>query len=272
MKQKIMLILLLLIGFLIPGGTQVIAQQIVDRPVISIDYYGAATTPARGEDFTMTVIFLNSGQQPSYNLMIEFVPGDLIPRESGGRQTIYQLIQGETKGLSQTFTVNPDLWSAQIANLVININYSDPDGNLYSDSFNLAVDLSVPAYGVPSPTPTPTPAVMLQPQLVIQSFSTDESILQPGTIFELSLNLTNLGNATAKSVSMVLGGGTVETNPEGTPQPGISGSAFLPRSNHPISSTLGTFSPEKPSTPPSASSSMSAPHPVLTHWITHLCI
>lgn len=225
MKQKIMLTLLLLIGFLYTGGTPVIAQQAADRPVISIDYYGSPTIPSRGQDFTMTIIFLNSGQRVATNLMIEFVPGDLIPRDTGGRQTIYQLIQGETKGLSQTFTVNPDLWSAQIANLIVNINYSDYEGNVYSDSFNLAVDLFIPAYSASTPTPTPTPAVMLHPQLVIQSFSTDEAVLQPGTIFELSLNLTNLGNATAKSVSMILGGGTVETNPEGTPQPGISGSA-----------------------------------------------
>jgi hypothetical protein len=213
-----------MIGFLYQGGTPVFAQQAADRPVISIDYYGSATIPSRGQDFDMTIIFLNSGQRASTNLMIEFVPGDLIPRDTGGKQTIYQLIQGETKGLSQTFTVSPDLWS-QLANITVNINYSDNEGNVYSDSFNLAVDINIPAYAAAAPTPTPTPSVLMQPQLVIQSFSTDEGILQPGTIFELSLNLTNLGNASAKSVSMVLGGGTVETNPEGTPQPGISGSA-----------------------------------------------
>lgn len=225
MIKKILITLLLLIGFILPTDQPVKAQLAADRPVISIDYYGSTTTPARGQDFTMTIIFLNSGQQAATNMMIEFVPGDLIPRDNGGLQTMYQLIRGESKGISQNFTVSPDLWSAQIATVVVNINYSDYEGNVYSDSFNLAIDLFIPAYSAPAPTPTPTLAVMLRPQLVIQSFSTDEAILQPGSIFELSLILTNLGNATAKSVSMVLGGGTVETNPEGTPQPGISGSS-----------------------------------------------
>jgi len=169
------------------------------------------------------VIFKNTGQQAATNIIIEFSTGDLIPRGTGGLQTIYQLITGESKGISQMFTVSSDLWGARIANTTLNINYSDYSGNVYSDSFNLAIDLKVPAYN--PATATPTPGKMLHPQLVIQSFSSDETILQPGTIFELTLNLKNLGNGTAKSVSMVMGGGTVETNPEGTPQPGISGSS-----------------------------------------------
>lgn len=225
MKKKIFLTLLLLICLSIQVGTPVIAQPAADRPVISIDSYITDKTPTRGEDFTMTIVFRNKGQRPATNLMIEFVPGDLIPRDTGGMQTITYLNQGESKSILQTFTVSPDLWSVKIANLSVNINYSDSDGNVYTDNFNLAVDLFIPFYNPPTPTVTPTPEAMLYPQLVIQSFSTDVAYLQPGTMFKLNLVLTNLGNATAKSVSMVLGGGTVETNPEGTPVPGISGSA-----------------------------------------------
>jgi hypothetical protein len=225
MIKKILITLFLLVSFLIPMQQPVSAQLGADRPVISIDYYGSDTTPTRGQDFNMTIIFKNSGQQAATNLMMEFVPGDLIPRDNGGRQTMYQLIPGETKGVSQNFTVSSELLGAQLATVVVNINYSDYDGNVYSDSFNLAMNLSVPAYSAPVPTPTPTPVVMLRPQIVIQSFSMDEALLQPGSMFELTLTLINLGNSAAKSVSMVLGGGTVETNPEGTPVPGISGSA-----------------------------------------------
>jgi len=224
MKKKSLLLFFLVIVLLSQVKMPVNAQSASERPVIAIDSYSTDITPARGETFSMTIAFLNRGQLASTNLMIEFIPGDLIPRDTGGFQTIYQLITGEKKNITQTFTVNQDLWGASIANTTVNINYSDYDGNLYSDSFTLAIDLRIPPYVAPTPTPTPTPATMLHPQLVIQSFSTDEAILQPGTIFELSLNLMNLGNTPAKSVSMVMGGGTVETNMEGTPQPGISGS------------------------------------------------
>ena len=219
MIKKILLTLVLLSGVLFQSSPSVKAQTAADRPVISIDSYASATTPARGETFTLTVIFINNGQSAATNLMIEFIPGDLIPRETGGLQTIYQLIKGERKGIKQSFTVSSELWGAQIANATVNINYSDYDGNSYSDSFNLAIDLHTPVYNPSTPTKVP----VLSPQLVIQSFSTDETILQPGTIFDLNLNITNLGNAAAKAVSMVLGGGTVEMNPEGTPQPGITG-------------------------------------------------
>ena len=192
-----------------------------DRPVVMIDSYALSTTPARGEDFSMSILFLNSGRRPSYNLFIEFVSGDLIPRGNGGMQTIYQLIMGEKKGLSQGFTVNVDLWDARLATVVINLEYSDDLGNSYADSFAIAIDLKVPTYAAVLPTPTPTP--ISQPQLVIDSFDSDVEILQPGTAFELSMLITNLGNSGAHSAAMVLGGGSVEVNPEGTPQPGISG-------------------------------------------------
>ena len=224
MYKKSLLILLLLIGFLFQIILPVNAQPTGDRPVITIVSYESDTTPAHGQDFTMTIIFRNTGQVAAKNLKIEMITGDLIPRDNGGLQVINQLIPGENKGIHQNFTVSADLWGASIANLSININYSDYDGNAYSDSFSLAMNLGVPVYSAPVATATPTPAVIFSPQLVIQSYSSDIPILQPGTIFELSINLTNLGNATAKSVSMVIGGGTIETNPEGTPQPGISSS------------------------------------------------
>ena len=182
MKKKSLLLFFLVIVLLSQVRMPANAQSPSERPVIAIDSYSTDITPARGETFSITIGFLNLGQITSTNLMIEFIPGDLIPRDTGGFQTIYQLIKGEKKNITQTFTVSPDLWGASIANTTVNINYSDYDGNLYSDSFILAIDLRIPPYVVPTPTPTPTPAPMLHPQLVIQSFSTDEAILQPGTI------------------------------------------------------------------------------------------
>lgn len=217
-KRTLILVLLSLLAS-IPCGV-VSAQSSNDRPVIVVSSYAASTTPSRGEDFSLSVLFRNNGQKASTNLLIEFASGELIPRNNGGTQTIYQLIPGETKGISQAFTVSPDLWGAYVASVTVNVEYSDYDGNTYNDSFSLTVDLNVPYY---APTSTPTPSPVVQPQLVIDSYETDVEVLQPGTAFELTLDITNLGNAAAQAVSMVLGGGSVEVNAEGTPQPGISG-------------------------------------------------
>lgn len=213
------MILLTMIGF-VPTETA-LAQATTARPVVMIASYATSTVPARGENFNLSVIFKNTGQKPAYNIFIEFVSGELIPRNNGGNQSIYQLIMDESKGISQGFTVSPDLWGATVASVAVNLEYSDDEGNTYSDSFNIAIDLKGATYTAPTPTPTNNP--LEQPQLVITTYDTDVETLQPGTSFELSLGITNLGSAPAKAVSMVLGGGTVELNPEGTPQPGISG-------------------------------------------------
>jgi hypothetical protein len=198
-----------------------VSAQSVDRPVVMVASYAASTVPARGEDFNLSVIFKNNGQKPSYNMFIEFVSGELIPLGNGGTQSIYQLVMGESKGVSQGFKVSPDLWGATVASVTVNLEYSDDDGNAYSDSFTISIDLKGATYVAATPTPTSSP--LDQPQIVIPSYETDVEILQPGTSFELKLDVMNLGNTPAKVVSMVLGGGSVEINAEGTPQPGISG-------------------------------------------------
>ncbi len=213
-------LLLVIILVLIPLST-VFAQDDTKRPVVMVSSYSSSTVPSRGENFNLAVIFTNNGQRPAYNIFIEFVSGELIPRNNGGTQSIYQLIMGESKGVNQGFTVSPDLWGATVATVIVNLEYTDESGNPYSDSFTITIDLNN-TYSAPAATATPT--ALLLPQLVVTSYETDMDILQPGTAFELTLSLTNLGNGPAKAVSMVMGGGSVEMNPEGTPQPGVSGS------------------------------------------------
>jgi len=224
MKKNLIILIIIITGFSMLWHNDASAQDGSQRPIVTISSYFPQSEPIRGQDFSMGITFQNSGKRAAYNIKIEFIPGELIPRENGGIQSIYQLIQEESKGISQTFSVNADLWGAQVASTTVNIQYSDNEGNPYSDSFTLVVDLSQPPYVAPQPSPTPTAAPIYQPQLVIETYETDQDVLQPGSVFELTMKIKNLGNAPAKSVSMVLGGGNIELNPEGTPQPGVSGS------------------------------------------------
>ena len=221
-KTRIIFLFIVILFSFLPQ--QKVAAQETKQPVVIVSNYFAKSEPTRGGDFEMGITFLNSGKRAAYNLMIEFIPGELIPRDNGGIQTIYQLIAGESKGIAQNFSVSADLWGAQVASTTVNIQYTDDKGNAYSDTFTLVVDLYQPPYVAAQATPTPTPAPIIQPQLVIESYETDQDILQPGSTFELTLRVKNLGNAPAKTVSLVLGGGNIEINPEGTPQPGVSGS------------------------------------------------
>lgn len=219
-RTSIVILLFAMLTALLPSST-VFAQDDTKRPVVMIATYSASTVPSRGEDFNLSVIFKNTGKKAAYNIFIEFVSGELIPRGNGGTQSIYQLIKGEKKGINQGFTVSPDLWGATVATIVVNLEYSDDSGDSYSESFTITVDLNN-SYSAPAATATPT--AVMQPQLVVTNYETDVEILQPGSAFELTLGITNLGNAPAKAISMVMGGGNVEMNPEGTPQPGVSGS------------------------------------------------
>jgi hypothetical protein len=61
----------------------------------------------------------------------------------------------------------------------------------------------------------------LRPQLLITDYSTDVDQLQPGTVFTLQMDVENLGNAEARRVTMIVGGGsTTGGSTDGTPEPG----------------------------------------------------
>jgi hypothetical protein len=62
-------------------------------------------------------------------------------------------------------------------------------------------------------------------QLVVTGYRADTDPLQPGTVFNLELDIQNLGGGEARNVSLALGGGSNNTTPggEGTPQPNDGG-------------------------------------------------
>ncbi|MGE5122883.1 MAG: COG1361 S-layer family protein, partial [Acidobacteriaceae bacterium] len=102
-------------------------------------------------------------------------------------------------------------------------------GTAYTDSFVISLPVFLQYYVAPTATPTPTqtPIPSLRPQLVITGYASDVTPLQPGIQFNLSLEVKNLGSATAKRVTMIVGGGSsLPGGDGGTQQPGgISGAS-----------------------------------------------
>jgi len=128
---------------------------------------------------------------------------------------------------------------------------TDESGIMYSETFAITLPVvhsySPGATSTPTPTQSPTPSI--KPQLVITGYTTDITPLQPGTQFNLSLNVQNMGNSIAKRVTMVVGGGSSSSSGDGgTQQPGgISGGSgeftnFAPIGASNVQS-LGDFSP-----------------------------
>jgi len=201
------------------------------RPLVIIESYNMSVdkiTP--GQNFNLVVKLKNSGQREATNVVATFATGTLVPRETGGVVAVKELDPGETRKVEQPFTATYDLWGSTVASQTMSLTYTDASGTTYTENFTL----SLPVIGYsgvagPTSTPTPTPTVLARPrpQLVIGAYQTDLEILTPGSRFSLDLTINNVGNADAKRITMILGGGSSgSTNPDGTAVPGgVSGSS-----------------------------------------------
>ncbi|MBN2046392.1 MAG: hypothetical protein JW750_01015 [Anaerolineaceae bacterium] len=189
-----------------------------DRPLVVISSYSSGdgvVTP--GYEFTLSLRIKNKGAARAQNMIVTFQSGDFMPMETGGVQAITSLGVGDTKEISQPMRANFGLWGYDAGSLQVSISYSDPLGTAYTESFTVSIPLKVPSTSGASATATPT----TQPsaQLVVESYASDVDPLQPGSIFNLNIQLRNLGTVDARNVSMVLGGGV---NLDNDPQNGGS--------------------------------------------------
>jgi hypothetical protein len=207
------------------------------RPLVVIDSYDAGVESiSPNQEFELNIKLSNIGDLPANNLIATFPPGDVVPRVSGGVLATTELDPGERKKFNQPLTASYELWGKVAATVVMQVSYTDPDGVPYSETFNMTIPVTTGKF-VPTATPTPTstPPPSPRPQLVIPSYTTDTSPLQPGSVFNLTVQISNQGDTGARQLSMILGGGgTTGNNPSGTPDvSGISGA----------SGNFGTFAP-----------------------------
>ena len=203
-----------------------------ERPVIVVASYSAnRDTIYPGDDFTLSIKLYNAGQKTATNVVANFTIGDLIPRNTGGVVAAGDIEPDHRSGISQPFTLSTDAWGKTAASLTMTVTYTDENGISYSEVFTISVPVAQPIYSAVTPTPTATstptatPTLASRPQLVITTYSTNLSPLQPGTQFSLNITVQNVGTSNAKSVSMIVGGGSSSGSYEGTPNPGgVSGS------------------------------------------------
>ena len=201
------------------------------RPIIVVQSYSInVDTLQPGMDFTLKIRIGNAGQETASNVVIMFTPGEIVPRQTGGIIAVPEIPVGEKANLTQPLTASWDIWGKSFASLTMQANYQGLDGTTYTEQFVLTFPVYTPGVNftatptitpTPAPTATPTAGPVLRPQLVINSYKTDLQILQPGLQFTLEMEVQNVGNADAKRVVMIVGGGTASTGDvSGTPNPG----------------------------------------------------
>lgn len=228
--QKLMIILLamslLAVAWL---GSPVQAQTpATERPLLYIVDYstdtGGAVSP--WSSFGLTFTLGNNGKLHAHNIVMTFQSEEFVSQD-GGVFTTYEVDANNVSNETHThhFKVN-DLSTWKYSGTIQAITtYTDPAGTPYSDTFTFSITIDQPA--APSPTKTPTPSAMNRPQLVVSGYGTDITPLQPGSTFKLSVDVVNLGNSDARSVSLVYGGGvSLSSNEQGTPSySGVSGTS-----------------------------------------------
>lgn len=207
-----------------------VAENIVlaveERPMLYIASYDTgdgkkSVNPYGSFDLTFTVG--NGGKVDAQNIILVFSSEDFDPLD-GGVITILDVIVGEKETRAHKFKVN-DMSTWKYSGIITAaVSYMDPSGNTYSEIFTFSIGINQTGTG--QVAATATPAAVKRAQMVVNNYSTDIDPLQPGSTFRLKLDVSNAGSADARSVSLVYGGSTITTNPEGTPEAnGVSGGA-----------------------------------------------
>ncbi len=198
----------------------------VSRPLVVIELTEYGSAVAAGETFNLVVHLKNRGSQRAYNLTAVFQSADLFPLDTGGVKTLSPLAPGRGSDVVQPLIASDGL-SAGVSTVTVNLSYAGEDGAPFTETFTIAISTKETVYSglVASVTPTPTGTAQPRPQLVIGGYQASVDPLQPGTIFNLDLEVRNLGNSDAQAVTMVLGGSGASVDvSSGTPQPGgVSG-------------------------------------------------
>jgi len=194
------------------------------RPLIVINSYsyGDAVTP--GNDFTLKLRVKNNGGSNAYNLIATFDSTDFLPLESGGVRSIDSLGSGDATDISQPLRASSTLWGAASGIVVVNINYTDSEGTAYTEKFTITINLKQWTYTAAA---TATPTSQPRAQLVVGGYEVDVNPLQPGSIFNLKVQIRNMGTVDAQGVTMVLGGGGASSDGSGTPTGGSSNLIYL---------------------------------------------
>lgn len=189
------------------------------RPIVVVESYNSSVsyiTP--GEEFNLKLTLRNRGGSRATNIVVSFEGDSFLPRETGGVIAVTGLNSGSGVEVSQRMWANPSLVGQQVGTLGVKMSYNDGTGAAYSESFTLVINLALPQ-SMWAGYPTSTPTAIMRPQLVVNAYRSDVDPLQPGSTFNLTLEIQNLGNSAARSVSMVLGGGA-SADASGTPSPG----------------------------------------------------
>ena len=196
------------------------------RPQMRVSSSGASDKQiSSNKSFKYTVNFNNAGNSTAFNTQAVFTSPDLIPLDTGGVAVLGNVLSGGGVGVDQRFISQGSLAGKTFITIDVTLTYYDDKGTTYSDKFTLTAPVKAESTSGGVAYPTATPTGVNTAQLVITSYASTVDPLQPGDQFQLGMTVQNMGNTTAKRVTMIVGGGSSGSG-GGTPQSGgTSGSS-----------------------------------------------
>ena len=213
------------------------------RPLLYIAQYhtdGGGKNVSPWGKFGLTFTVGNNGHAHARNIVMTFSSQVFDPLD-GSVITFWEVYKLTEDNETHThfFKVNDLSTWMYSGTITATTTYTDEAGTPYSDTFIFTITIDQQPGSGSSPTATPTAKAVNRPQMIIHSYETDVKPLQPGSNFKLKMSVSNAGNADARAVSVVFGGGATGSthNPEGTPDPqGVGGgsgdvSNFAPLGN-----------------------------------------
>jgi uncharacterized repeat protein (TIGR01451 family) len=221
----------------IPTPTTAPTAAPFSRPLLIVDSYdtGGAITP--GKDFTLKVKLKNNGGSEAKNVVATFESADFLPLETGGVIAVASIGSGSNTNFNQPMRASASLWGTATGAVMVNVGYTDDVGTAYTEKFTITVGLQQWSGSVAA---TVTPTAQARAQLVVGGYTADINPLQPGSIFNLSIDVRNLGTVDAKSVTLVLGGGVVASSNDNNGQTGQNNGVTTTGSDLTTFAPLGT--------------------------------
>ncbi len=151
-----------------------------------------------GQPFTLTFSLHNAGDEIAEGVMVSVGEGGpAVPIASGSTQAVGDLYDEETIPLLQRLIVSEST-SKGSYNQVISIQYQDDQGN--SHTIEERVGLTVEELEEEEESTS-------RPRLTITGYRSEPSSLIPGEMFNLFVDLLNVGDAPARDIRLALGSG-----------------------------------------------------------------
>jgi len=142
-----------------------------------------------GMKFELFLSIRNMGTRPAYNILLrpDSASGVML---SGGRNNlvINNIPAGQQIEISVPMVANSTVKAGTMAVQFTLEHGNPPESNTQAVGINFESNLST------------------QPKLILSGYQTDPEVIRPGTPFELTLMVTNVGGGDADGVTLTLGG------------------------------------------------------------------